>query len=101
MGINTSLDMSLIVQLRKMAAAGHGVCEMMRWLLEYLSLDASKGRIKTIAYPQKAFCLSLGDAAATGAWHVFPGGTWSDEECEQLLLPRIRATRNQWMSTHS
>jgi hypothetical protein len=97
MGTNTNLDMSLIVQLRKMAAADHGVCEMMHWLLECLSLDASKGRIKTITYLQKAFCLSLADAAAAGAWHVFPGGTWPDEECEQFLLPRIRATRNQWM----
>ncbi|HEX5749844.1 MAG TPA: hypothetical protein VFZ09_26675 [Archangium sp.] len=97
METNTSLNMSLIVRLREMAATDHGVCEMMRWLLECLSLDASKGRFMIIVYLHKAFCLSLGDASAAGAWHVFPGGTWSDEECEQFLLPRIRATRNQWM----
>ena len=92
------LNISLIIRLREMATANHGVCEIMRWLLERLSIDASSGRIKTIAYLQQAFFLSAGDAAAAGAWHIFPGGTWSDEECEQFLLPRIRATRNQWMS---
>ncbi|QRK07183.1 hypothetical protein JQX13_45255 [Archangium violaceum] len=97
MGTNTSLNMSLIVRLREMAATGHGVCEMVRWLLENLSLDASNGRIMTIAYLSQAFHLSAGDASAAGAWNIFPGGTWSDEECEQFLLPRIRATRNQWM----
>jgi len=95
------INMSLISQLREMAMAGQGVCEMVRWLLDRLSLDATNGRIKTIAYLQQAFSLSAGDASAAGAWHIFPGGTWSDEECEQFLLPRIRATRNQWMSTHS
>ncbi|WP_157758896.1 hypothetical protein [Cystobacter fuscus] len=95
------VDRNLTTGLRKMAAAGHGVCEMMRWLLDRLSLDASNGRLKTIVYLQQAFYLSVGDAAAAGAWHIFPGGTWSDDECEQFLLPRIRATRNQWTLTHS
>ncbi len=90
------ISMSLIVQLREMAMTGKGACEMVRWLLERLSLDSASGRIKTIAYLQQAFFLSAGDASAAGAWHIFPGGTWSDEECEQFLLPRIRATRNQW-----
>ncbi len=90
---------NLIAHLREMATADHGVCEMMHWMLDRLSLDASKGRIKVVTYLQKAFDLSLADAAAAGAWHVFPGGTWSDEECEQFLIPRIRSTRSQWMQT--
>jgi hypothetical protein len=95
------INLGLVVQLREMATAGKGVCEMVRWLLDRLSTDATNGRIKTIAYLQQAFYLSAGDASAAGAWHIFPGGTWSDEECEQFLLPRIRATKNQWALTHS
>lgn len=93
--------MTITAQLREMAMAGQGVCEMVRWMPGHLSLDATDGRIKTIVYLQQAFFLSAGDASAAGAWHIFPGGSWPDEEGEQFLLPRIRATRNQWMSTHS
>ena len=101
METKAGLDTDLIIHMREMAAAGHGTCAVMRWLLEYSSLGASQGRIKTIAYIHEAFHLSLGDAAAAGAWHVFPGGTWSDEECEEFLMPRIHATRSQWMTARS
>lgn len=97
MSSNTGLSMDLIVQLREMAAAGHGVCDMVRWLLKSLPLDTSNGRIMVIAYLSQAFHLSAGDASAAGAWRIFPGGAWSDEECEEFLMPRIRATRNHWM----
>jgi hypothetical protein len=90
------LSMSLIVRLREMAATGYGACEMANWLLGQLAINASSGRIQVVAYLQQAFCLSAGDAAAAGAWRIFPGGTWSDDELEQFLLPRILATRRQW-----
>jgi hypothetical protein len=95
------LDVFLIKGLREMAMSERGVCVMVRWLLENLSADAAHGRIQTIAYIQQAFCLSAGDAAAVGAWRIFPGGTWSDDELEQFLLPRIHATRKQWAATDS
>lgn len=79
-------------RLREMAAGGSGVVALLTWLR-----GATSSRIQIIAALQQAFMLSAGDAAAAGAWHVFPGGTWSDEQLEQFLAPRIQATRIRWM----
>lgn len=90
------LESDLLDGLRKMASANRNVGEMVHWLIGQLSLDAARGRIQVIAYIQQAFFLSAGDAAAVGAWNLFPGGTWSVEELERFLSPRILETRSRW-----
>ena len=66
------LESELSDGLRKMASANLDVSEMAHWVLEQLSLDAVRGRIQVIASIQQAFFLSAGDAAAVGAWNLFP-----------------------------
>ncbi|NVJ09788.1 hypothetical protein HUW63_31765 [Myxococcus sp. AM001] len=94
------LEPDLLDGLRKMASANRDVVEMAHWLLDQLSLDAARDRIYVIAYLQQTYFLSAGDAAAIGAWSLFPGGTWSDEEIERFLSPRILSTRNKWLMMH-
>ncbi|RKG99189.1 hypothetical protein D7X74_39625 [Corallococcus sp. CA047B] len=71
--------------------------EMLKWLRRQPPSGAFNSRIRIVAALHRAFMLSVEDLSAVGAWHVFPGGTWSDEKLEQFLAPRIQATRSQWM----
>lgn len=87
---------NLVLGLRTMAASGRSVSEMVHWLFQQIPVEPSTGRIQVIAALQQAFGLSIGDASAVGAWRIFPGGTWTEEQVEAFLLPRIHAAEEHW-----
>ncbi len=54
-------------------------------LKECVKEHGINSRLQCIIAFKEAFSLSLREASFVGAWHKFPGGTWSDEELNTEL----------------
>lgn len=91
------LDNDLIIHLRQLATSGHGPCELLTILGQWLSIEGTSYRLVAIAYFKEAFGLSLPDAMRIGAAPVFPGENRSREDVDAEIGGLMAATRQVWV----
>jgi len=83
------LDVAILAPLRAMAEDGKHASEMAEFVIE--QLGGTERLVMAIAYFQIALEIGLGNAKALGAWHRFPGSTWTDQQLNDDLDPVIQA----------
>jgi hypothetical protein len=71
---------------------------MVRWLLQYHGLTPSTGGLQVTVCLVRALNLPLRDAKTVNAW-VGLGGSWTDEQIERELWPRVVELMPTWLDT--